>query len=412
MADTQTATQKWTADSSLGKIQLKRFNDAVSKYNWEAKTIIERTDYGEHAVTPMFGGSPHPEAATMMQAIMERYNATVTAANYQSIISDIEDAKAELVATRRVDDRRSTQEQRDERERARIEREAKEAAEAARIATFVTHNYDVVEAAAALKRVLSVIWPTVKFSVKSEKYSGGYSVTPSWTDGPTGEQVSKITDWFSNKHFDGMNDLETTTDPSEWNGHRFNIRGGYVRGSRSVSADLMTRCMVRFVTETGLLAPSINTTDPKYPYIERTGSPCGFSLHVNDREESTGLICRDDCSNWTAAGIVEQMTHHLPTVEPAYPLERETVFRILLGEIGAPAVNSEIGENTQGVVVSQNEEKDGVEIRFADKPAPAVLDRLKAAGWRWSRFSKVWWHKRTPAALAFAASLAGTEGAC
>lgn len=274
----------------------------------------------------------------------------------------------------------------------------------ASLSKFQTHTYDVVEAAAALKRVLSVIWPTVKFSVKSEKYSGGYSVTPSWIDGPTGQQVRKITDWFSNKHFDGMEDLEHTTDPSEWNGHRFDIRGGYVHGSRSVSAELIQRCAERFTHETRIPSPTINTTDPKYPYIERSGEPCEWSLYVHDEEHPEGVLCHDDSSNWTAADLVGQMTHHVATVEPAHPLERETVFRILLGEIGA--ANPEAGLSEGGITVTQNEERDGVEIRFAAKPDSAVLERLKDAGWRWSRFSKCWYHKRDAASLQFAASIA------
>lgn len=59
------------------------------------------------------------------------------------------------------------------------------------------------------------------------------------------------------------------------------------------------------------------------------------------------------------------------------------------------------------VSLSENEEKDGLEIRFAEKPAVEVLTRLKAAGWRWSRFSACWYAKRNERARAFAAQLVG-----
>jgi hypothetical protein len=58
------------------------------------------------------------------------------------------------------------------------------------------------------------------------------------------------------------------------------------------------------------------------------------------------------------------------------------------------------------VTISENEEKDGIEIRFPSKPPAEVLDRLKANGWRWSRFSACWYAKRTERTRQFAASLA------
>jgi hypothetical protein len=60
-----------------------------------------------------------------------------------------------------------------------------------------------------------------------------------------------------------------------------------------------------------------------------------------------------------------------------------------------------------GVTVRQNEEKDGVEIRFPGKPAAEVLSGLKARGWRWSRFAKCWYHRRSPEALDYASQLSG-----
>lgn len=55
-------------------------------------------------------------------------------------------------------------------------------------------------------------------------------------------------------------------------------------------------------------------------------------------------------------------------------------------------------------VVSFNVEKGGIEIRFPDRPAQSVIDSLKADRFRWSRFSKCWWIKDSPAARAAAAS--------
>ncbi|MFA4836136.1 MAG: hypothetical protein WC749_08730, partial [Dehalococcoidia bacterium] len=52
-----------------------------------------------------------------------------------------------------------------------------------------------------------------------------------------------------------------------------------------------------------------------------------------------------------------------------------------------------------------NNERNGYEIRFPQKPADDILQRLKDAGWRWSKYSSCWYHRQTPANLAFATLL-------
>lgn len=59
--------------------------------------------------------------------------------------------------------------------------------------------------------------------------------------------------------------------------------------------------------------------------------------------------------------------------------------------------------------VTTNADRGGVEVRFPSKPAPEVLATLKAAGWRWSRFSGCWYTRDTPEARALALRLAGAE---
>ncbi len=64
------------------------------------------------------------------------------------------------------------------------------------------------ETAAIMRRELKAAFPRVKFSVKSSVYSMGSSVHIGWTDGPTEERVSAITDKYSSRGFDGSIDLE------------------------------------------------------------------------------------------------------------------------------------------------------------------------------------------------------------
>jgi len=57
--------------------------------------------------------------------------------------------------------------------------------------------------------------------------------------------------------------------------------------------------------------------------------------------------------------------------------------------------------------LTENHAKEGLELRFPDKPAADVLDRIKAAGWHWSRFSGCWYIHRSESARKFAEGLLG-----
>jgi hypothetical protein len=58
--------------------------------------------------------------------------------------------------------------------------------------------------------------------------------------------------------------------------------------------------------------------------------------------------------------------------------------------------------NGNGITITENVEKDGIEIRFPGKPGEDVLDNLKANGWRWSRYNGCWYHRANEANMAFA----------
>lgn len=69
-------------------------------------------------------------------------------------------------------------------------------------------------------------------------------------------------------------------------------------------------------------------------------------------------------------------------------------------------VNSEPVAAVDGITVSLNAAKNGVEIKFPSKPSADVRNVLKANGWRWSRFNEVWYHRDTPTNREFANRLA------
>jgi len=45
--------------------------------------------------------------------------------------------------------------------------------------------------------------------------------------------------------------------------------------------------------------------------------------------------------------------------------------------------------------ITRNEEKNGIEISFPEKPDSVILGWLKANGFRWSQRAKVWYKKYT-----------------
>jgi len=61
-------------------------------------------------------------------------------------------------------------------------------------------------AAKQIKQALKKAFPTIKFSVKSDTYSGGNSVSIHWTDGPRTELVKAIAGKYQYGSFDGMTD--------------------------------------------------------------------------------------------------------------------------------------------------------------------------------------------------------------
>lgn len=59
--------------------------------------------------------------------------------------------------------------------------------------------------------------------------------------------------------------------------------------------------------------------------------------------------------------------------------------------------------------IELNEELNGIEIYFGEKPEQNVIDQLKLNGFRFTRFKKCWWSKQTKKAVRFANSLTDQE---
>jgi len=64
------------------------------------------------------------------------------------------------------------------------------------------------DTAKLIRKALKARFPSQKFSVRSDQYSGGASIDVSWTDGPTEKLVESIVGRFAGSTFDGMQDLK------------------------------------------------------------------------------------------------------------------------------------------------------------------------------------------------------------
>lgn len=61
--------------------------------------------------------------------------------------------------------------------------------------------------------------------------------------------------------------------------------------------------------------------------------------------------------------------------------------------------------------VRLNSARNGVEIHFAAKPEPEVINEIKAHGFRWAMTSRCWYKRQSPDAIAFAYRITGTTPA-
>jgi len=64
------------------------------------------------------------------------------------------------------------------------------------------------DTAKLMRAALKAQFPGVKFSVRSDVYSGGASIRVTWTDGPFANDVEKIAKRYEGATFDGMIDLK------------------------------------------------------------------------------------------------------------------------------------------------------------------------------------------------------------
>jgi Large polyvalent protein associated domain 29 len=93
-----------------------------------------------------------------------------------------------------------------------------------------------------IRQSLKEAFPGVKFSVRSSTYSGGASISVSWTDGPNAAQVESITRGFKASYFDGSIDYQGSIHHM-MDGEQVTFGADYITSTRIHSDAAVERAM-------------------------------------------------------------------------------------------------------------------------------------------------------------------------
>src|ERR1035437_6309973 len=348
--------QKWQ-NTNAGPIQCKRFNGTWSKLNWEDNTYVDLIGViGQSerrcVLTTMGTAGNREDVTAVKEAIGAQFAWTITAQNVNEITKALADALVILEQNRPVHDNRTTPAEDTARneERARMAAEQKAKGDRS-AAAFVAH------------------------------YGNGEKVTSQ-----PGQMVIVAQVCFDNS--DSMSDY---FDRQASLSQSFAL----LVVSKQAETERLAR---RGVSVSSLLAGiEFYWHTEKYSmgpgnYLESKG---GFELPADLQGLREG---------YRIGGVTH--AHWEITFQHVYrePFTLDAIAGY--GQIQLCPQGS-TPEPVLDVTISENEEKDGIEISFPSKPSTNVLESLKANGWRWSRFSSCWYTKRSDKARQFAEALGG-----
>jgi len=250
-------------------------------------------------------------------------------------------------------------------------------------------------AAANCKVELVRAFPGHTFSVRSD----GNSIDIRWVAGPTVKEVEAITGKYQNASFDGMTD-STEYDHSAYGEAVSEVLGRvrFVSERRDFDEDklmpllLPALCQFENVTYDPNVKPyDLRLPDENGARVEYGGNavlailqaqsfpPGALITGLEEREWKEGDSFQNEWGNWYKATF----------------------------EVKFEAPNFSAPATAEGATVAYNEEHNGIEVRFPGKPEATIISALKAARFRWSPRSRVWYAKASDHALDSAARIAG-----
>lgn len=363
----------------LGKIQHNRLKEAIRAALWKSRTTTEiyttlnadgTTEERRTTSTNVFGDNA-PEVLDFLTATL-RANEPITPKNYAAVLKAIQDYTAAYNV--RVIDRRESAEDLKKSRDAALERQAAEEREreeedarikaAGQLTKSEKIHLGIKEIAERVRAQLAQEYPQATFSVTIERYAGGSALHTRlmrWRGAPILAAPEDITADRAHRYI------------SERGRTLEDLRKEQTRGYHQLNAsfrdDYKEDCWTNGVFLT----------------LE------GYSLfkHV---AEIIAYYNYDDSDSMTDYFNVNFYSH-------LYIGHHEKPF-VYEGPATTTPRTAGATTSAAGVTLRKNEEKNGLELVFNEKPALEILEAVKAQGFRWSRFAKLWYKRYSEAAEA------------
>lgn len=159
----------------------------------------------------------------------------------------------------------------------------------------MTKYINTAETAKLVRKALKESFPGVKFSVRSSTYSGGASISVSWTDGPTSAMVDSVAETFSGSYFDGMTDFKGSL-KHMIDGELVDFAADSVRSTRNLSREFLGRVLAAGVRTYGTeMFADVRITDScdgQHAYFESNDYEAARLLREIAYKRSTYLAPR------------------------------------------------------------------------------------------------------------------------
>lgn len=362
-----------TININLGKINLKRVKSLISDLEFKGKSTIEKSSYldfkdnnykeSESVLTDLFG-EIYPKITIFLNSLYEKYKYLITEDNFKSFMQEIktfsDNYKYKIVDNRKTKEELLKQREENEQYQREREQEQKKQEEETHKKGLLTKsekiNLGTKEIAKRIREQLKNKFNGCKFSVSIERYSGGSSISVYLM-----ESNIKVVEDYKNlteeQKFKYLQDGRT-----EENLKAMQEGGHYQLNQYTTKEEYKKDCWNNgvFLTEEGrnLLKEvceivnyyNYDDSDPMTDYYS-----VNFSFHLG-------------IGKWDKKYIYN----------PKMEVKKETATEI-----------------KNDIEIKRNEEKNGIEEYFKEKPKTEVLQLLKDKGFRWGRYNKCWYKKYT-----------------
>lgn len=165
---------------------------------------------------------------------------------------------------------------------------------------------DAADVAKLIRAAIKEAFPTVKFAVRTSKYSGGASIDVNYEDGPPLAAVEAITKRYAGSYFDGMIDYQGSI-YHLLDGAPVRLQANFIFTSRHLSTTAMRVGVAAYVAA-GHAVEDLGVEE----YQDWRGKPCARLTGP----QADGQIWGADGRSWYAeAAIATWYDHGRPAAE-------------------------------------------------------------------------------------------------